>query len=344
MDLLKKISYLAFPLLLNGCQFGYFLHSAKGQISILSSKVEVEKALQDEKISEVEKQKIRLAQEARQYAVEKIGLVKNKNYSEYVKLTRPYVTYVVSAAEKKKLKQFEWDYPIVGKMPYKGFFDEGLAKEEEQELIQKGYDTFLRGVSAYSTLGWFQDPLLSSMTNYRDDILVNTIIHETVHATLYIKNSADFNERMAVFIANKATEEFYFAKEGASSATVASIRAENADENLFSGFISHELRKLEAWYLEADRTDEQKSVRLAEIKSRFQSEVLPKLKTKTYSNFAEKNLNNARLLLYKTYVSDLADFEKLFVLVGQNYGKFIDECRKFEKSKTPEQELKKRIE
>jgi len=310
---------------------------------LLTSRIEIKKALEDNRYSEHEKKQMRLAQEARQFAIEKIGLSENKNYTDYVQLDRPYVTYVVSAAEKKKLKAFEWKYFIVGKMPYKGFFQENLAKEEEKELIEKGFDTYVRGVSAYSTLGWFQDPLLSSMTTYREDVLVNTIIHETVHLTLYIKNSADFNERLAVFIGNKATEDFYLMKEGPASETVLKIKAENKDEALFSAFISQELKALEAWYQESERSDEEKVNRLLEIQTKFQSELLPKLKTKIYSYFPNTPLNNARLLVYKTYVSDLSDFEKLFVQTGQDYRKFIEACQKLEKVKNPEEELRKMI-
>ena len=132
---------------------------------------------------------------------------------------------------------------------------------------------------------------------------------------------------MAVFVANKATEDFYFEKEGPQSPTVQKIKDENADENLFSVFISKELKELEAWYKEKDRSDEEKTLRLEEIKKHFQKDLLPKLKTKLYSNFPNTPLNNARLLVYKTYVSDLTQFEEIFEKVGKDYRRFLEECK-----------------
>lgn len=341
MDFLKNLLILSYLLILTGCQFGYILQSANGQLSILLARESIEKVLQDPKVSESEKAKIRTVQKVREFAIQKIGLIKNKNYTQYVHLNRDYVTYVVSAAEKKKLKPFEWNYPIVGKMPYKGFFNEPAAKEEEIQLKNEGYDTYLRGVSAYSTLGWFQDPLLSSMTRYREDILVNTIIHETVHLTLYIKNSADFNERLAVFIANQATEDYYHEVEGPDSPTVKKIRIENEDEKLFSEFISREIRDLESWYQEKERSEEERQERFRLIQTHFREQIKPRLKSNTYSYFQDIPLNNARILVYKTYVSDLNDFEKKFERFGRDYRKLIAECKKLENTKNPELEFKK---
>src|SRR5690606_3806447 len=122
------------------------------------------------------------------------------NYSEVAWLDRRYVSWTVSASDPWRLQPYEWSFPIVGRVPYLGFFKEEEAREKEQELIQKGLDTYLRGVSAYSTLGWFEDPLLSSMLNYEDHVLAETLIHELVHTTIWIKNSTDFNERLASYL------------------------------------------------------------------------------------------------------------------------------------------------
>lgn len=325
---------------------GYLMKSGYGQMKLLSSRVPIDEALQDSKLDESKKQKLRLAQEAREFAERELHLKPTKNYTSYVELGRPYVTYVVSAAYRWELKHYQWSYPFMGKMPYKGYFNEADALEEEKELQKEDLDTYMRGVSAYSTLGWFNDPILSSMLRYDDYDIVNTIIHETVHATLYIKNSADFNERLATFLGNKGAEQFYIKKEGVDSPTLKKIRNEIEDNKTFSQFISAELKDLEKWYLDlpaSERSEDKRQERIRQIQEKFTKDVQPRLKTDNYKKFPETKLNNARLLLYKTYVQDLGDFEKLYELLGRDYSQFIEKCKSLEKSKDPTQGLKEML-
>lgn len=344
MDALKKIIFasLAMPLLA-GCQVGYLFNSAYNQMSLLHQRVPVEDALKDPSLSAEDKHKLLLAQKARTFAQEELHLKVTKSYTSFVKLNRPYVTYVVSAAPPWELTHYEWSYPFVGKMPYRGYFNEPDAKAEEEDLKKEGLDVYMRGVSAYSTLGWFDDPILSSMLRYKDYDLVNTIIHETVHATLYIKHEADFNERLAVFMGNKGAELFYLKEEGPNSPTLAQIKKDNDDDKVFSVFISKELGSLSKWYKDlpaSERNEELRKKRIAEIQEHFVKEVVPQLKTENYLKFEKLQLNNARLLVYKTYMQDLKDFEALYHKVGDDFGRFMDKCRSLENAKDPEKALR----
>jgi len=312
----------------------------------MRSQVSLDEALKDPQLTDEQKRKIQLAQRARDFAEKELSLKPTKNYTNFVMLDRPYVTYVVSAAPKWQLKSFQWHYPIVGSMPYKGFFNEADAKKEEENLQKENLDTYMRGVSAYSTLGWFKDPLLSSMLRYKDYDLVNTIIHETVHATLYIKHEADFNERMAVFLGNRGAEIFYSQDEGPNSPTLKTVKNENADDKLFSTWMSGKLKTLEAWYeaLPKDQQiDELRQKQFTQLQDDFKKELLPKLKTETYKKFQNTKLNNARLLVYRTYMQDLSDFEKLFEKTGKDFKKFLEECKSLEKEKDPVAALKAKI-
>jgi predicted aminopeptidase len=342
-----KFSVLIFALSvwlpLTGCQMGYLFQSAYNQVKLLNSRIPMDKALQDPNLSAEEKRKLLLAQEVRQFAETALHLVTSKNYSSYVQLDRPYVTYVVSAAPKWELKHYEWSYPFVGKMPYKGYFNEADAQAEDLELQKQNLDTFMRGVSAYSTLGWFNDPLLSSMLRYQDFDLVNTIIHETVHATLYIKNSADFNERLANFLGMKGAELFYLKKEGPDSPTLKWVKNDNEDDKKFSEFISGELKNLSSWYKnlpETNRTEAVREEQFHSIQTRFEKDLMPQMKTESYKKFKDLKLNNARLLIYKTYMQDLSDFDKLYESVGRDFGKFLDKCKALEGVKDPAAALK----
>lgn len=339
---LSSLLLIGSPLLV-GCQMGYLMKSGYGQMKLLSSRVPLEQVLNDPKLDPDKKTKLQLAQQAREFAENELHLKPTKNYSSYVELDRPYVTYVVSAAYRWELKHYQWSYPLMGKMPYKGYFNEDDAKAEELELQKENLDTYMRGVSAYSTLGWFNDPILSSMLRYDDYDLVNTIIHETVHATLYIKNSADFNERLATFLGNKGAEQFYLNKEGANSPTLQKIREENEDSKKFSAFISNELKELERWYKELPpdkRSEDERQNRIHQIQQKFISTLQPQLKTDAYKKFPELKLNNARLLIYKTYMQDLSDFEKLYDSLNKDFSKFIEKCKTLEKSSDPSSALK----
>lgn len=310
----------------------------------MNQRVTIEEALKNPKLTEDQKKKLLLAEEAKQFAEDFLKLKKSGNYSKYVQLDRPYVTYVVSAAPKWELTQHQWHYPIVGKMPYKGYFKLEDAKTEQEDLKSANLDTYLRGVSAYSTLGWFNDPLLSSMLRYSDYDLVNTIIHETVHSTLYIKHAADFNERLATFMGNKGAELFFLKKEGPDSKTLADVKNINDDHHTFSQFISKEISDLKTWYQNTtEKNEDLRNTRIKTIQEHFTKNVIPQLKTETYLKFPEIELNNARLLVYKTYMNDLTDFEKLYQVSKSDFQLFMENCKKLESAKDPEAELKKII-
>lgn len=340
----KALGFLMALLFLSGCQISYLLKSTKGQVSLWTARVDIQEALSDPKINDDDKRKLRLAENAREFAEAELHLKKTKNYTQYVQLDRPYVTYVVSAAPAWELKPYEWYFPIVGHVPYKGYFTEADAQEEQRSLQAEGLDTYLRGVSAYSTLGWFRDPILSSMLRGSDHDLVNTIIHESVHATLYIKSSADFNERLAMFLGNIGTEIYYQKREGPDSATLSRIHDENGDDELFSKFMTEELKDLEDWYKSLrpeDRTPENKMQRLSKIKERFRGQVQPLLKSRGYSRFADLEINNASLMVYKTYLGDLHDFAVVFEKLNRDFERFLKMVKSLESDPEPEKTIKR---
>jgi predicted aminopeptidase len=329
--------------LLTGCQVTYIVKSAYSQAELLRQRVPLDQALQDPKLSDEQKRKLSLAKEAREFAEKGLGLKPTLNYTSYVHLNRPYVTYVVSAAKKNELTPYNWSYPVLGSLPYKGFFDPAEAAAEAQKLAAQGLDTYVRGVSAYSTLGWFRDPILSSMLNYKDYVLVNTIIHETVHATIYVRSEADFNERLATFFGNKGAEAFYLHKEGLNGQTLQAMIDDNHDDKLFSSFLTRELRLLGEWYEERKTVaidEETRSIRMRDIQKRFTAEVRPLIRNaNSYKSFETEELNNARLLTYRLYYENLDDFEAVFSKLGGDFHKMLDFCKNLEKSKDPKTDL-----
>src|SRR5262245_18892770 len=140
---------------LSGCGLGYLWHVAVGQVSILARQQQVDDVLQDAHLTSQERQKIDLILDARVFAIDQLGLHDSSSYSTFVHLNRPYVSYNLSAAPPVALTPYTWRFPFLGRTPYKGFFDKDYALREQRELEQQGYDTYLRGERAYSTLGDF---------------------------------------------------------------------------------------------------------------------------------------------------------------------------------------------
>ncbi len=336
---LNFIFLILAALVTSGCQIGYYLHNGYNQAALVHKRKPIKKALESDKLSEAQKNKLRLVQEVKAFGESQLGLVKTSNYSTYIQLEDPYVTYVVQAAYAHELKPYLWKFPFVGEVPYKGYFKKKYADEEAAGFNHDEFDTYVRGVSAYSTLGWFQDSVLSSMLRYDDQDLAETILHETLHATLYIKSAADFNERLATFMGHEGMKMFYLQKEGKDSKALKSAEEDTYDQTLFSAFITKELQDLKKWYEEnkGKVTKENKAARLKEIQTRFK---LVKFKTKNYAEFEKRELNNALLLSYQTYEYSLADFEKLFRHFGHDFKKTLEWLKSLKDSKKPDQVLK----
>jgi len=269
-------------------------------------------------------------------------LRRSQNYTTFVKLEDPYVTYVVQAAYAWELKPYLWHFPLVGDVPYKGYFVKSMAYEEAAGFAKDRYDTYVRGVSAYSTLGWFQDSVLSTMLRYEDYELAELILHETVHTTLYIKSAAEFNERMATFLGHEGMKQFYLKKEGPASPQLKKADDDGHDQKLFSEFITREVNSLKKWYVEnkGHVTPESKAERLKELQARFKSGLNPKLLTENYRDFEKRELNNAYLLAYQTYEYSLSDFQKLFDHFDGDFGKTLDYLKSLERDPQPDQTLR----
>ncbi len=346
MDVLKRLTLATLALgLLTGCQISYYLNSAYHQGQLLRARVPLEKALAQPDLSPETRHKLLLAQSARVFAEEELGLVHSQNYTSFVQLDRPYVSYIVHAAPKHKLEHHLWRFPIVGSLPYKGYFRKPQALAEAARMERRNFDTFVRGVSAYSTLGWFNDPILSSMLHSSDHRLVNLIIHETVHATIFIKSQADFNERLATFLGDLGTEMYYRQLEGEDSPTLKQIAAENRDQMLFSDFISQEIRALRQWYSDVDEKTAlaNRETKLSAIQKRFRQDIQPQLETRSYAQLATTPLNNALLLSYQTYYENLDDFQTLFDLMDRNLKQFIDFFKSIESDPQPQARLEEKI-
>ncbi len=309
-----------------GCQIPYLVESAWTHLKIMSSKKDIEKALENPDLPEDWKSKLRLTLEIRPY-IKSIGLEITKNYRTFVDLKKPYISHLLIVAPEYSLKPKTWWFPIVGSFPYKGFHNEQKAIKASEYYSKRKYDVYIRGVSAYSTLGWFNDPLLSTMMKYPEEDLVETIIHESVHATIFIKNNVDFNEQLAVFIAKKATLDYYLNQ---SVQKYKNCQRTYADEDLFTDFLVQSYEKINEFYKDpANHNPEQKQKIFLSIKEFYKAEFLKKFTDRRFDFILERDLNNAFFAAQKTYYSNQQKFEVFFeTKANKDIKDFIGQLKK----------------
>lgn len=309
--------------LLSGC---YLVKQGYGQARLLMAREPVAKVLDTPSTSADVRHKLQVILAAKAYAEQAIGLRHTNNYESYVPLNRDAVTYVVSAAPKDSLAPYTWWFPIIGSVPYKGYFDRQDAVALQNALKAKGYDTILRNVPAFSTLGWLPDPVYSPFLRYDDATIANIVIHETTHATLYLPGRASFNEGFATFVGNVGAQEFLRQHDGADSEPYREAVDAVADNALFTTFIQDLSARLEALYTsdkpEAAKLAERETI-FAAAKARFRRDVLPKMKTDQFRGFADAPLNNAAMVSYRTYYNRLDRFEAAYQREGRNLRKLV---------------------
>jgi len=325
-----------------GCQIGYYLHSGYYQSKLINSRKPIDKMLRSDKLDEKQKAKLRLVGEVKAFGEKNLGLAKSSNYTTFIQLDEPHVTYIVQAAYAHELKPFLWKFPLVGEVPYKGYFRRKLAEEEAAGFDKSKYDTNVRGVSAYSTLGWFQDSVLSSMLRYEDNDLAELILHESIHTTIYVKSAAEFNERLATFMGHEGMKLFFKQRDGENSPALKTALLDTHDQKLFSAFITQELKDLKKWYEDnkGKVNTENKAARIKEIQARYLKDLKPKMKTQNYDDFATRELNNAILLAYQTYEYSLEDFEKLYAHFNHDFAKTFAWLKTLKNEEKPAEKLK----
>lgn len=247
---------------------------------------------------------------------EKNGLKPTKNYSDYVKLNRPYVVWSVSACESLRFVPKSWNFPFVGSFTYLGWFDEEDANKFATSLRDAGWDVDVRGVTAYSTLGWFRDPVTSSMITGSEDsygYFANIILHETVHATVYIKDQSWFNESLASFAADRMTTDYLRERFGSDSREYGSHLGLEKKRNEWQKKFRMIYEEMSRIYKDTSKTDAEKL--------EDKTNIFARLKEQTG---IKREINNATLIQYRTYGSGMDEFESLFKACKMDWRSFFN--------------------
>ncbi|MFN8575624.1 MAG: aminopeptidase [Candidatus Sericytochromatia bacterium] len=322
--ILSALATTALFLQLNSC---YLINQGVNLLKYNFSAIPLEQVYNDPRTSDKIKERIKLVFEIREFAINKLGLKQNKTYTKYVQLNdKNYLVNVVVGSKPDKLEAYEWKFPFFGAFPYKGFYNLREAKEEERRLKDLGYDTYIRTAGAFSTLGWFDDPIYSYMLNYSTEYLANIIIHEMTHATVFIPNNVQFNEEMANFVGEHGATEFLRYKFGENSNEYKSSFKIKEDGKKFSGFLNELHNALKKMYDDPNKSYEEKLKEKSEIIKDFKYNKFKEFeKTVAYPNnyggFPKMKLNNAVIMGFITYEQDYSLYINAYDKLGQDLPK-----------------------
>ena len=304
-----------------GC---YTLQQGAGQFRLIGNSKPIEKII-DEPENEEYRDMLSLVDQILVYTQDELGLKTKRNYRKYYHTDENAIVHVVTASKSLALEPYEWNFPIIGRVPYKGYFDIADAREQARELIDQNYDVWMRPVPAYSTLGWFADPVTTPMLRRGVYYLVNTIIHESVHTTLYVNGQGNFNEQLATFVATTATPDFflrYYPGEGAEVLAAQSEAQERAGEFFELMFQTYQVA--DEMYRDETLTDDEKR----EQKEKLFENTEEKIR-QIYPHIPEDAdlINNARLLQFRRYRRDNPVFQEIWERADGDWGAFWEEVR-----------------
>ena len=318
---IAAVLLLGTSIISSGC---YTLKQGTTMLGYLGRAVPLEELSKNDTAPEEDIIFVQKVEDIRRFAMEELGLKESKNYTRYVELDRDYLAAVVSASAKDSFTRHEWWFPVVGKVPYKGFFAVKDARKERAKLEKKDLDVWVRGVEAFSTLGWFRDPLYSYMKKYSGEVLADLIIHELFHATVYIKNQSQFNEELAQFVGVEGGR-IYMERSG-SPVLDSDAEALKADRAEYYAFIRGLITELDDLY-KSNISREEKLLRKEDIikgaKAAFDQNYDALFQTDNYRGFSELPVNNAYLDLYRLYHEEDNYFKDLYARSGQDLAKFI---------------------
>lgn len=296
--------------LLSGCSPAYVYQAWRGHSKLMSGQRPIPDVLADPSTPPLVRERLQLVDDIRRFAFERMAIPRTDNYTRYVRVPRDAATYVVTASERAALKPKTWWFPFIGRVPYKGFFERADAQREAERLEHEGLDTLVGGVSAYSTLRWFKDPVLSTMVEGSPGETAELLLHELTHTAVFFKGQADFNEALATFFGEAGAEELLKSRYGTDSSELKELlegRKKEADRSRLAEELYGELQKLYASEAPLSRKLEDRETVFARFRERL----------------GLKRLNNAVVLSHHRYRYDLSDFRKAHERLGGDWGKLL---------------------
>ncbi|MFW5729974.1 MAG: aminopeptidase, partial [Spirochaetota bacterium] len=244
----------------------------------------------------------------RRFGVEELGLSETRSYTRFINTPKDHVAFVVSAARPLSFERKLWRYPLVGTVPYKGFYSEQSALREAARLEAQGWEPLVRKVGAFSSLGYAADPLYSYMSSYHPERIASLLLHEMTHATIWVRGDAALNEAIATYVGDRGALAYLEHRYGMASTIVAEAHRRQADRGRFTEFLQGVASRLEGVYAR-DNSDAwkraQREAILAEEKRRFELGYTHWFGSDGYRGLLDRPLTNAYLDLFRVYNADV---------------------------------------
>ena len=327
-----------------GCQaVGYYSQAIGGHLKLMRAREPIEDVVADGATDPELARRLAGLVEARRFAIDTLALPDTDSYRTYAATGRRYVTWNVVAAEEFSLDPYTWCFPVAGCVSYRGYYAEGDAREYADGLVEAGYDVTVGGASAYSTLGWFDDPVLDTMLRAGELRTVGTLFHEMAHQRLYVQDDSDFNEAYATFVERQGVREWLAAHEagaGASEAgdatgvdlgaapgadAVAAYEASLGRSEAFAALLADTRAALVGLYareLDEAAMREAKRAAFDTMRARYEDLKADWDGYAGYDGWFARELNNARLVAVSTYRRRVPAFEALFEENGRDLRRF----------------------
>ncbi len=326
--------------LLAGCEtLSYYSQSVGGQLEVLAKRKSIIDVVNDETTPENVRTRLSAVLRMRKFAVDELGLPDNKSYLSYADLERPHVVWNVFAAPELSVKPLSWCFPVVGCVVYRGYFKEQAARRYADKLKDQGIDTYVGGINAYSTLGWFSDPVLNTFLGYSQPRLAGLIFHEITHQKIYVKGDSVFNESLATAVELEGVRRWLAANESDDSADGVRQQLRRADE--ITALLLDTREQLAKVYEGGDSDDakrEAKSDVFRQMKLTYE-----RLKESWggydgYDRWFSQDFNNAYLVSAAAYRSRLPAFEALIRKSGGDMDQFWREAKRLSELPATERE------
>jgi predicted aminopeptidase len=316
-----RICALISIFLMAGCAGpAFYAQAISGHLELMNGRTEIDEILADNRTDPALQQELKLAMEIRQFAINQLGLPDNGSYTQFVHTGRQAVTWNVVAAPEFSIEPRRWCFIISGCVSYRGYFEQHKAVRFSKKLEKKSFDVTVSPAIAYSTLGWFDDPLLDTMLQYQDEQLAAFIFHEMAHQQLYVKGDTEFSESYASFVEETGVREWL--RSSGRDKLLARWLAVNAASTEFNQLIRVTRERLNKVYTSGIGEEEMREQKKA-IFTNMESEYLTMVDANWdgqnhYRSWFTRELNNAQLALINLYQGGSCAFEKLYESAGGN--------------------------
>ena len=312
---MNKIIILIYTIiLLSGCSsLQYYAEFASGQLDMISKERPINDVIRDDKTPDKIRQKLELIKKIKRFAIDELQLPDNGSYEGYVDLGREYVLWSVTATPELSMKPYQSCFLLVGCMNYRSYFEKEQAENFAAGLQKKGYETYIGGVAAFSTTGWLEDPVVSSMLSWSDTHLAGLVFHELTHQKYYVKGDTTFNESLAVFYQYYGIDRWL--QKNGTEKSINGYKHYLTRKGDFKALVISHRSWLQMVYKSALTPDNKRLMKGSVYKHLQES--YKRLKAEKWQGYRgydlwfSKGLNNAKLALFSTYNLYVDSFNKI---------------------------------